>query len=423
MKLLIWATTFGADLWSLTRFLAERQHRGEEIDVRVVLENPEVFENEGVARLFPLNIPILHRRPMYNFLGVPGFSPDITIFDNRAPLLASSSKGFVLWHGFGWKGPDDRKDFRVLHTRLRRSFGNPHAPNPRFRWACYGPWDLAHRTEVSTFHPKNCRMVGSASHDYLRKPFDKEQARAFYPFDIVGHRTVMFAPTWHYGEVFGHWGKEADLFERLLTHLDRRDVNVILRLHDSYRFEPAYRAFLADLARRHSHVLIKFKDKNPDNFLDLQIADVLITNFSSIANLYYATLRPTLHIYPVHNANEAFESRTYTLLRGVLKTKVANAHFIWKMPPEDHGGLLARDFPSLMEQVDQALDDPACCRAQAQSFLDRHMLGADGRSCERILGALRELHYGAPFVAAAKENHFASAPIPHEALLRHDQRT
>lgn len=393
MKILIWATSFGADLWSLARFLAARQHEGADLDVRVVLDDPAAFAREGVSQFFPLRIPLVKRR-LQGVVGVPGFRPDITILDNRLPLVAPARKGFVLWHGFGWKGPNDREEFKVLHAQLRHAFGDPHEPNPNFRWSCFGPWDFQHRTQVSGFHPDNCRVVGAASHDDLRESFDKVRAQAFYPFDIVGRRTIMLAPTWHYGEVFAHWGRDAELFERLITHLERRDVNTILRLHDSFRYDLEYREFLADLARRHPRVLLKYKDKNPDNFLDLQIADVLITNYSSIANLFYATRRPTIHIYPVRDADEAFQWRTYTLL-GVRKTEAANARLIWKLPPEDHGGLMVRDFEALLSAIDQALDDPECCQAPAQDFLDRHMLGADGGNCQRVFSALTELYHAA----------------------------
>lgn len=389
MRVLVWATTFGADLWSMTRWLAEHG-RDEGVEVRVVMDDPALFRKEGVAELFPLDIPIVKRGRVHDFLGIPGWRPDITLLDNRVPLRASSKKGFVLWHGFGWKGPNDRDEFRVLHAQLRRNFGEPLAPNPNFRWSCFGPWDLAHRTEVSGFHPRNCRMVGAASHDDLRVPFDRTRARKYYPFDVVSRKTVLLAPTWHYGEVFQHWGHDADLFERLVAHLGRRGVNVILRLHDSYRFDPPYREFLAGLARRHAHVLLKFKDKSPDNFLDMQVSDVLVTNYSSIANLYYATQRPTLHVYPVRDADEAFTWRTYTMF-GVRKREVKNARFVWKLAPEEHGGLLARDFETLMRDLDRALDEPNCCREVARSFLDRHMLGADGRNRERVMAALREL--------------------------------
>ena len=387
LKVLMWATTFGADIWSLTRRLAQR----DDVDVRVVLPDPAIYKAEAVASLFPLgNVPLVKRRILNDVMGIPGFYPDVTVMDNRIPLRATSKKGFVLWHGLGWKGPNDRAEFRVLHAQLRRNFGEPLAPNPNFRWSCYGPWDFELRTQTSGFHPDNCRILGAAAHDDLRMPFDRALAQRWYPFDIVRKKTVLFAPTWHYGEVFAHWGRDADLFERLLTHLRRRDVNVILRLHDSFRFEASYRTFLADIARRHPHVLLKYKDKHPDNLIDMQVSDVLMTNYSSIANLFYATGRPTLHIYPVADADEAFTWRTMTVL-GVRKTQVQNARFVWKLPPEDHGGLMARDFDTLMADVDRALDEPDCCRTVAQDFLDRHMLGADGRTCDRVYDALREL--------------------------------
>lgn len=385
-RILIWATTLGADLWSLTRWLSERDDH----DVRVVLKDPEGFLREGVASLFPLRAKLVRRGPIQNVLGIPGFNPHITVLDNRVPLRGTSDKGFVLWHGFGWKGPNDRDEFKVLHAQLRRAWGEPLAPNPNFRWACFGPWDFDHRTKVSGFDPANCRIVGAASHDDLRVLLDKARAQAFYPFDIVRKKAVLLAPTWHYGELFAHWGKDAELFERLLDHLARREVNVVLRLHDSFRFESGYRAFLMGLARRHHNVLLKFKDQHPDNLLDLQIADVLVTNYSSIANLYYATKRPTVHIYPVADADEAFTWRTYTLM-GIQKRSVANARFVWKLPPEDHGGLLVRDFEALLRALDRALDEPDCCAKAAQGFLDRHMLGADGHNCERIFAALNEL--------------------------------
>ena len=386
MKVLVWGTTFGADLWSLTRRLDQR----DDVDLKVVLDQPEGYRKEPVADLFPLRAPILKRRPHHHVLGVVGWRPDVTVLDNRVPMVASSRTGFVLWHGFGWKGPNDREEFKVLHGQLRRAWGDPLAPNPRFRWQCFGPFDFEHRTRVSGFHPDNCRVLGSASHDDLREPFDRARARKYYPFDVVNQPTVLLAPTWHYGEVFAHWGTDADLFEKLLRKLGDRGCNVILRLHDSYRFERPYRRFLKELGSRHGHVMVKFKDQHPDDFLDLQMADVLVTNYSSIANLFYATGRPTVHVYPVKEADEAFMWRTYSVL-GVRTKEVDNARFVWKLPPEEHGGLLARSFGELLAQLDQALDDPSCCEQTARAFLDKHMLGADGRNCERIHEALREL--------------------------------
>jgi CDP-glycerol glycerophosphotransferase (TagB/SpsB family) len=386
MKILIWATTFGADLWAFARYLDRRP----DCDVRVVMQDPGKYRREGINQLEPLGMELRARRPWSQVLGVPFLSPDVTIMDNHVPLRPLAPKGFVLWHGFGWKGPNDEKEFAALHWQLRLNWGSAKRPNARFRWQTFGPWDFKHRTEVSGFHRDNCRVLGAASHDLLREPWDKRRLQQHYPFDVVNRPTVLIAPTWHYGEVFAHWGADRELFPRLLSLLDRRGVNVILRLHDSFRFEKPYLKFLQGLVGRYQNTLLKFKDHHPDNLLDLQVADALVTNFSSIANLYYATGRPTVHIYPVRSADEAFIWRTLGL-GGVRTRELPSVRYVWKLPPEENGGLLARSFEELLTQLEQSLDDPDCCADRTQDFLDRHMLGADGRSCERIFEALSEL--------------------------------
>lgn len=384
MNVLFWPTTYGADLWSLTRYLSENT----DARIRVVMDEPESFLAQGVARLFPLRAGFESRR---SYRGTAGaFDPDVTIMDNRPPLRRTSPKALMLWHGFGWKGPNDEKELRWLHSGLRRTWGDAQKPNPDFRWQCFGPWDFEHRTRVSGFHPDNCLILGAASHDDLRKPFDRRLAQPYYPFDIVNRKTVLLAPTWHYGELFAHWGSDADLLEQLMNHFARRGANVILRLHDSYRISGSYRRFLRELSGRHAHVMLKFKDHDPDNYLDMQVSDMLLTNFSSIANLFYATGRPSIHIYPVRDADEEFMWRRYTVA-GVMKRKVSSARYIWKLPPEEHGGLLAMDFDELLVAIDQAFDDPACCEAPSRAFLEKYMLGADGHVCERSWQALTDL--------------------------------
>jgi hypothetical protein len=385
-RILVWPTTFGADLWSFTRRLAERPG----FDVSVVLDDPDGFLREPVNRVLPLRAELIRRRPWHHVLGRLGFRPPITIFDNRVPLRATSPTGLALWHGFGWKGPNDEHELGWLHASIARAWGSAKVPNPRFRWQAFGPWDKQHRSEVSRIHADNIRELGAASHDDLREPLDRAKIRDAYPFDVTTRPTVLVAPTWHYSEVFAHWGSDRELFARLIAHVLARGANIILRFHDSYRFDPEYVRFLRSLGEQKERVLVKFKDEAPDNYLDLQVADVLVTNYSSIANLFYATLRPTIHVYPVRDADEAFLWRQHTVF-GPRIRRVESARFIWKLPPEDHGGLQARSFDELLLELDRALDEPSCCQTAARAFLDRHMLGADGGNTERIVRVVEEL--------------------------------
>jgi len=386
MRILVWATTFGADLWAFTRTLERKKG----VTLRVVLGSPESYASEGIAELHPLSSPLHRCRPWTEVTGIPLFRPDVTIVDNHLPLRSTSPKGFVLWHGLGWMGPEDERELAFMHLGMRMAWGSAKRPNRNLRWQCFGPWDYRHRTEVSGIAPENCRILGAASHDILRDPMDRTRLQPFYPFDLRTRKTVLVAPTWHYGGIFEHWGQDMELLDRLLETLARRKANVIMRFHDSFRYDRRTLDGLEGLMQRHPSTVLKFKDRHPDNLLDLQAADVLITNFSSIANLFYATRRPTVHVYPVRSDSEPFVWRR-RWFGGTLRSRVDSVRRNWKLPPEDNGGLTARSFDELLAMVEQALDDPTCCERSSGDFLERHMLGADGRNCERSWDALCEL--------------------------------
>ena len=386
MNVLIKASTFGADLFWFTYYLDQIPG----VQIKVILSDPDKFREEGIYKHFPLKAELIEHNLKNYFFRSKGFKPDLTILDNfKAPIISPSSKGLMLWHGFGWKGPNDVKEFFWVHTYTLMAWGSLKKPNPNFIWQCYGEWDFEHRTNISGIHSQNCKILGAASHDLLRNPIPKEEIQPYYPFDIVNKKTVLIAPTWHYGEVFSHWGKDKELFEKLFIKIKEHDANVILRLHDSYRFTEEYISLLKSLAKKYQNVILKFKNTHQDNLMDMMASDVLITNFSSIANLYYATGRPTIHVYPVKNEDEEFQWKKNTII-GVRTKKVESVKFIWKLSPEENGGLVARDFNTLIEQLETAFKDENCCKEKSKRFLDKYMLGADGKNCERIWKAINE---------------------------------
>lgn len=388
MKILIWATSFAADLWSFTKYVSTK----EDATVKVMLADPRKSRSEVVSELFPLNVAMYGKNRITTRIGIPFFRPDVMIADNNIPRNRLAPKCFMLWHGFGWKGPNDRKEFSGFHEEVKEKWGDYQKPNKNFRWQCFGPWDFKHRTEVSGIHPDNCRTLGAASHDDLRTPLDKRKVAHGYPFDIVGKKTVLIAPTWHYGQLFSHWGKDKILLRRLFSYISQKGMNIIFRLHDSYRFAGEYIHLLHDLEKEYPNLMLKYKDKNLDNYVDMQIADILITNFSSIANLFYATKKPVIHVYPVKSKDEEF--MWLRIDGGILKKKkVDSVKYIWKLPPEENGGFLAKEFDQIISMLDTALEDSRCCAKKSQEFLDEYMLGADGKSCDRIWEALNEFVY------------------------------
>ncbi len=386
VRVLVWATTFGADLWSFTRFL----DRHADVQLKVVLDRSDLFRSQFVAKEFPLRAELVERKKRHAYVGLLGFRPDVTILDNWIPRRRLSPSAMMLWHGFGWGAGTDASGFATLHRQLKRTWGDVRTQNARFRWQCFGSTDFEYRTQKSEISAENCRVLGAASHDDLRTPIERARLQPAYPFDIVNKKTVLLAPTWAYGGFLHQWGDELQLFERLVDKVRDHGANLLIRMHDRFRFEPEYRDRLESVVAGSDNVMLKYKDTAPDNYLDLQIADVLITNFSSIANLYYATGRPSIHIAPTETDDDEL---IYHSLRagGRLEQTKSTIRDSWKMPPSENGGLLARTFDDLMLHIDRALEEPGCCESAARSFIEKHMVPADGRCCERTFAALEEV--------------------------------
>lgn len=386
-RVLFWTTTLQADVTSLARHLAARA----DFETLVVADDAAAHGREPVAGLLPLRAPLVDRRQRDLGARLRAFAADVTVVDNHFPPQRHSPALFVLWHGFGWKGPNDRAEFAAVHDAIRRLTGaRADRPNPRFLWRCYGPTDLEHRHAVSGFARENLALLGSALSDDLQR-VPREVARAAYPPPFDSGRLALLAFTWHYGRVFAHLGDDVALLERLLDHFERLDCRAVLRLHDRHRYEARYlRDLEAVAARRPDRVLLKYKDRDRDTLLDLARADLIVSNFSSILNDFYVTGRPALHLYPVRSADEAFVWRSWA--RGRVRTRqVANARFAWKLSPEENGGLVCHDLDSLEQTIARGLEDPALTRAASQRFLERHMVPADGHRCEAMATALAEV--------------------------------
>lgn len=388
LRVCLWTTTFQADVLSLTRYLCA----DERFEPLVVLQDRDAFLREPVQELLPLSCPLLEREASNTLPAVRRFDPQVTVVDNHFPPKRLSACLFVLWHGFGWKGPNDIKEFAQVHRSIRKLTRGPSTePNERFIWQCFGPTDLEHRCGVSGFARENLRSLGAAFTDELvRASVDRATALRFYPRSFADRRIALLAFTWHYGRVFSHWGEDMDLLGRMLDHLADQGCVAILRLHDRKRYDPAYLRSLEELARKREGLLLKYKDRDRDSLPDLLVSDLMVSNYSSILNYFYATGRPSIHVYPVGSSSEAFLWRTWK--RGKVRVrKVPSADYVWKLPPEENGGIMVKSFEELLDALGRSLDDPSCCSERSRLFIEKHMEPADGRRCEAIAAALLEL--------------------------------
>ncbi|MDX9720172.1 MAG: hypothetical protein RBU37_05465 [Myxococcota bacterium] len=391
-RVVFWSTSFQADVWSLAMYLAARP----EFELKVAMHHAKRYLDEPLAKLAPPPFELLERDDSSTLKAIRAFAPHVVIVDNHFPPKKLAPALFVLWHGFGWKGPNDRKEFASVYKAIKSLTGIcPSKPNPHFIWQCFGPTDLEHRHRVSGFARTNLRSLGAAMCDDLAPArFTREQLLPYYPASFAQKPIALLAFTWHYGSVFAHWGEDRHLFQRLFEELRQHGYAIVVRMHDRHRYEPSYLRDLQSMAQGHDDLWLKFKDEHRDNLIDLSLAELTISNFSSILNYTYATGKPSLHVYPVASGEEAFLWRTWK--NGKLRIqRVDSARYIWKLPPEANGGLLARSPDELWQQVHTAATQPDCCQQASQAFIAEHMAPTDGRARERIANeiiALAEHH-------------------------------
>lgn len=386
IKVCLWATTLQANIYTFARYLAER----DECEVVVVTEDVDGYKNEPINLLAPINAPILDKNDSATDKFLKEFNADVTVVDNHYPKKKISDNIVVLWHGFGWKGPENRKDFDSVFSEVKKLTGiSPDSPNSKFRWICAGATNFNHRKNVTEIAEENLVVAGQPYYDdILNPPFDKNRALDFYPESFKGRKIALVAFTWHYGNVFSHWGDDIAIFESLFDRCNRLNISIILRMHDKKRFDKKYLKSLEDLADKYGNVFFKYKDIDRDNLMDIVVSDFMISNFSSMITYYYPTMKPSIHIYPVDDSKDKTVYRVWK--NGKVREKKAEADYIWSLPSEENGGIVVKSLEELLSSVKLSIENPDCCKDRSNYFIDKHLAPVDGKNCKRIADVMKD---------------------------------
>jgi len=387
MRLCIYATNMQADIEAFALYAAAQPG----VDALLVVDSEAAIRSQALCDFSPLpaRLAILERGDPALKKKLRAFGADVIAIDNYIPDFDVAPRALVLWHGYGWR----IDDLAQMRKQLKRRFGDPTRSNPNLLWASFGPIDHEYRTTHSRLHPDNVAALGSPYSDLLlpssafQRAFTRSAAARHYAVDVAGRKTALFALTWHHGSAFGRFGDDEPLFDRLFDALERRSCNAIMRMHDRHRFAKELLAALERVAKRHPNVQLKFKNECPDAVVDLSVSDVMVSNYSSILNHFYFLGRPTIHLDP---AGEGGDYTYCVWKRGKVRVKRgADAGEVWKIPPNEIGGLGAASFDALVAGLERALDEPDCCRELASSFVARHYTSPDGATCARALEAMR----------------------------------
>ena len=288
MRVLLWVSTLQTDILALALHLDAQP----DCALLIAVEGRDAYLAEPIARARPIAARLLERSDDATRAAVLAFQPDVVVCDNHFPGFPAAPRVVHLWHGLGWKATSAHN----LKVRLRHiahlTGGDPRRPNPRFVAQCYHERDRSWRIDNWGLAPENCQVVGSCFSDLLlHPPYTREALAPSYRLDLA-RPTLPLNLTWHYGRIFpGSWqpalfGRspmETDLafIRSVFARASAQGWNVLMCLHDRWRYEPAYLDALRREAARFPHVALKHKNERPDNLADLVVADAFVTNLSS----------------------------------------------------------------------------------------------------------------------------------------------
>ena len=214
--------------------------------------------------------------------------------------------------------------------------------------------------------PRNSTIVKSEDDlplDYRRT---LEELRA----DLAGRRLVLYAPTW----------RDADLLHYAFSPSEVHALEELLRAHGAVlgvRGHSNVRSSQAYTQPYGSDAFLNLNDV-PDANLLLRLADVLVTDYSSIYIDYLLTDRPVVHF--------AYDLEEYRAGRGLL------------YEPEDaFAGPTARTFVDLLAHLETALESRAAHqdqRERARSLFHTHGGNSADAAADCIRGLVREAGRG-----------------------------
>ena len=293
--------------------------------------------------------------------------------NNGAPWPLLSNRTWVVqgWHGTplkaigrAWSGSNPR-DLEILE---RPDFYITPSPEytKRFR-QCY----LVDSSRFwETGNPRNDVLVEADDAALERRRQELKSQVAGWE---DGARIILYAPTWR------EWLAEVRFLDvpdqdlhRLNQRLREMDARLILRAH--------HREALAamEVAREHDRILVSDGLGLPWDVSDwLVVADVLVTDYSSIFYDYLVLDRPIIHL--------ATDIEEYGSRRGFLVD-----------PHEDFAGPVVQTQADLIDAVEEALGDSRLYSATRAILNQTHNPHEDGGSTERVATRMLRLLDGPP---------------------------
>jgi len=257
-----------------------------------------------------------------------------------------------LWHGVGPKGSVFSKEDFEMHDA----------------W-CFASTYVKQRY-IKLWNPplEKLYVTGFAEMDMLYNYLETPKEKLLQEIGIENNRKIiLYAPTYDVG--LWPWGDVYVEFEKLCRFCNETKLVLILRLHPYAKIK---KAKLKRIIKEYGNVYWLDMPKEPDTMKLLAIADILVTDWSSIYTDYFLTKRPIIYL----EVNKEY----FTKIRGA-----------GDIPPEYRAGEIVHNNEEFYEALKTVLKEGNRFEKEQEKLLKIIHGKVDGKASERVLNVIEGL--------------------------------
>ena len=298
---------------------------------------------------------------IYGLLGIPYFlKADVWVLAHTGigniPFLPHKNYKLIqTWHGVGPK-PIGRKaeDY-----------------DPYDVWCVPSIFCKKREIEIYKAPEEKIKVTGMARldtlHKYLKLP--KQKLARSVGIKKPHNKIILYAPTAEIG--LWPWNDPYEEFEELCRFCKKNNLTLILRLHP-YTYKKVKKIRIKKIIENYDNVYWLDMPREPDTMKLLAIADILITDWSSIYTDYFLTGRPIIYL-------------------DVEKERFFSKKGKSEIPPEYRAGEIVHNSEEFYKALEFVLEHGNRFAEEQEKLLKIIHGNVDGKASERVTKVIEEL--------------------------------
>lgn len=186
-----------------------------------------------------------------------------------------------------------------------------------------------------------------------------------------GEKIILYAPTWEHEsnckKPLFPFGDELKFIKELISFLEKNKLQMIIRLHPNYS---SFDGRILDLIKNTDRIILNSVKEEWDTEKFLYISDVLITDWSSIANDYIVLNRPIIFIdIPIKLFRHGFA-----------------------LLPKDRAGYIVKNEKEFFDSILESISNPGKHREKREKLIKRIHFKLDTENSKRVIKAMEYIY-------------------------------